>query len=44
VYLITGYTDPTYNRPLFDAFLSTVKFEPTKADDNHAASASSSPN
>jgi hypothetical protein len=43
VYLIIGYTDPTLNRRLFDAFLSTVTFDPTKADDTPVAPPSSSP-
>jgi hypothetical protein len=42
VYLITGFPDPTYNRPRFDAFLSTVTFDPTKADDSPVANPSPS--
>lgn len=40
VYEITQYPDPTYNRALFDAFLSTVRFDPTSADDSPVSSAS----
>lgn len=43
VYVITGYTDAHLNRPLFDAFLSTVTFDPTRADDTPVARPSSSP-
>jgi hypothetical protein len=38
VYEITQYLDPTFNRPLFDAFLSTITFDPTNADDTPVAS------
>jgi hypothetical protein len=43
VYEITEYKDPHLNRPMFDAFLSTVSFDPTKADDAPVARPSSSP-
>ncbi len=43
VYVITGNIDPHLNRPLFDAVLSTVLFDPAKANDAPVARPSSSP-
>jgi hypothetical protein len=43
VYEITGTIDPHLNRPLFDAVVSTVTFDPTKANDAPVARPSSSP-
>ncbi len=37
VYLISESPDPFYNYPLFEALLSTVSFEPAKADDTPVA-------
>lgn len=44
VYDIVQSPDPFYNYPLFEAFLSTVSFDPAKADDTPVARQSSSPN
>jgi hypothetical protein len=49
IYELTGYQDPSmttfpvFDRALFDAFLSTVQFDPAKADDRPAATASPQP-
>lgn len=47
LYELTGYTPPgfnsTFDRALFDTFLSTVQFDPTKANDRPTASASPRP-
>jgi len=32
-YVISRYVDTTFNRPLFDAFLSTITLDPASADD-----------
>jgi hypothetical protein len=43
VYNISETSDPFYNYPLFKAFLSTVSFDPARADDTPVARQSSSP-
>lgn len=43
VYDIAQFPDPFYNYPLFEAFLATVSFEPTNADDTPVAHQRASP-
>jgi hypothetical protein len=43
VFLILESADPFYNYPLFEAFLSTVAFDPAQADDTPVARPRSSP-